>query len=55
MAGDRKSMIIDDKYWKSMKLIEKFVELGAKGCTRRGTINSGLRTAHRDEASYARY
>ena len=54
-AGDRKSMIIDEKYWKPMKLIEKLMELGAKGCPRRGTIHSGLRTARRDEASYAHY
>ena len=55
MAGDRKWMITDEKYWKLMKLIEKLMELGAKGCPRRGTVHSGLRTARRDEPSYACY
>ena len=55
MAGDRKLMIIDEKYWEPMKIVEKSVKLGAKGCPRRGTIHSDLRTSQRDEASYARY
>ena len=31
------------------------VKLGAKGCPRRGTVHSALRTSHRDDASYARF
>ena len=48
-------MIIGEKYWKSMKIIEKSVKLGAKGCPTGGTIHSDLRTSHRDDASYARF
>ena len=29
--------------------------LAAKGCPRRGTVHSDPRTAHRDDASYARF
>ena len=39
----------------SMKIVKQLVKLGAKGCPRRGTIDSDPRTAHRDDASYARF
>ena len=36
MAGDRKLMIIDEKYLESMKIVQKLVKLGARAAPEEG-------------------